>query len=189
MAGYCARRYSGYRSSSCPSSTPFAGMKSKARRVVDQDGDVLDTLVIRHGDRRVVKRFFGRCYNTRRGYPGNSLPTSFDTMRAPTERSSHLLPIKPASMKTAGRKSLTSTPENENARCVYSSQRRKSNDFSASTAQFTTCSELDVIISKRSMIACSGSKLSRTGRRRLVLAEREKVQARFRARTASGALT
>ena len=57
------------------------------------------------------------------------------------------------------------------------------------TAQFTTCSELDVIISKRAIIDCSGVELSLTGRRRLVLAEREKVRVRFRAKPPRASLT
>ena len=41
---------------------------------------------------------------------------------------------------------------NENAPIVDSSQRHVSNAFSAATDPFTTCSELDVIISERSII-------------------------------------
>ena len=59
-------------------------------RTVDQDGDVLDILVTRHKDRRAAKRFFRRVLKHQGSHPGNSLPTSFEAMRRPTERSSHI---------------------------------------------------------------------------------------------------
>ena len=60
--------------------------------------------------------------------------------------------IEPARMQTTGPKSLTNTPGNRNAKRVASNQRRRPDDFSVSTAPYTICSELAVIISKRSII-------------------------------------
>ncbi len=154
-------------------------------RAVDQDDDVLDILVTRHSDRKAAKRFFRKVLKHQERRRCNLLPTSCEATRLRTERSSHPLHIEPGNTKTTELKSPTSTPGSRNAKCADSSQRHTLNDFSRSTARFTTCSELHVIISKRSTIVSCGSELSLTGRRRRVPAEREKPQADFRAKSPS----
>ena len=105
------------------------------------------------------------------------------------ERSSHPSPIDPASTKTTELKSLTSTPGNGNAKCVDSNQQLRFKDFSVFTVRSTICSESDVIISKRSTIDSSGVKLSLTGKRRRVRAERGKTRSALQCETASGSFT
>ena len=63
-------------------------------KAVDQDGDVLDILVTRHRDSRAATRFFRKVLKHQGSPPpGNSLPTSFEAIRRPIERSSHPSPI------------------------------------------------------------------------------------------------
>lgn len=165
------------------------GQRHYLWRAVDQDGDVLDILVTSHRDKRAAKRFFRKVLKHQAGHPSSSSPTSCEPIRLRTERFSPPSTIELVSMKTTALKSPTSTPGSRNARCVASNHRHTFNDFSQSTAQFTTCSEWPVIISKRSIIAYSGSELSLPGRRRRVGAEKGKPQAALWGNPASVPLT
>ncbi len=147
------------------------GQRHYLWRALNQDGDVLDILVTRHRDKRAAKRFFRKVLKHHGRLPWQLVTDKLRSYPAATEKFSHLSAIEPASTRTTKLKFPTNTPGSRNAKCVASNQRPKSNDFSASTARLTTCSELDVIISKRSIISCSGSELSLIGRRRLVPAE------------------
>ena len=145
-------------------------------RAVDQDGDVLDILVTRHRDRRATKRFFRKVLKHQGSPPWQLVTDKLSSYPAAHREVFPSVTHRTASTRTTELKFPTNTPGSRNAKCVDSNQRHNSNAFSASTARFTICSELDVIISKRSIIACSGSELSRTGRRRLVLAEERRSE-------------
>ena len=118
--------------------------------------DVLDILVTRHRDRKAAKCFFRKVLKHQGRPPLHSSPTSCAAIRRRIGRSSHPSHIEPGSTRTTELKSPTSTPGSRNAKCVASNHRHKFNDFSRSTGRFTTCSEWDVIISRRTSIASSG---------------------------------
>jgi len=97
-------------------------------RAVDQDGDVLDILVTRHGDRRAAKRFFRRVLK-HQGQPPLALVT--DKLRSyPAAHRD----VFPSATHRTGLKSLTSTPGNRNGKCVALNRQHRSNDFSRSIA-------------------------------------------------------
>ncbi len=116
-------------------------------RAVDQDGDVLDILVTRHRDKKAAKRFFRKVLK-------HQEKATFATRHRQAAKLSGCaprgLPVRHPSnraiRKTTELKSRTSTPGNRNTRCGASTRRHRFNDFSRSTARFTTCSELRVII-------------------------------------------
>ncbi len=137
-------------------------------RAVDHDGDILDILVTRHRDKRAAKRFFRKVLKHQERPP---LQLVTDKLRSYPAAHREVFPSvthRTGQYQTTELKSPTSTPGSRNSRCVPSNRRHRFNDFSRSTARFTTCSELHVIILKRSTIDSCGSEPSLTGRWRLV---------------------
>ncbi len=122
------------------------GQRHYLWRAVDQDGDVLDILVTRHRDRKAAKRSFRKVLKHQGRPPFELVTDKLRSYPVRTESSSHQSTIEPGNTKTTELKSPTSTPESRNAKCVASNRRHRFNDFSRSTARFTTCSEWDVII-------------------------------------------
>lgn len=104
-------------------------------------------------------------FNTDRVFGRHRLATSCGATLRHTERSSHRSITELGSTKTIELKYPTSTLGSRNGRCVDSSQWHTSSCFSRSTAQFRTCSESHVIISRRSIIASSDSARSLIGKR------------------------
>ena len=127
-------------------SVTIRGQRHYLWRAVDHDGDVLDILVTRHRDRKAAKRFFRKALK----HQGRS-PLQLVTDKLRSYSAAHREVFPSVTHRTGQYENNRAEVSHQHTREQERQMRRfksaaQVQRFLSSTARFTTCSELAVII-------------------------------------------